>query len=264
MHTCALTVKAGNPPDQAANGHEFEMPMANRMFHHQWEANADVWDQGMISGWENIVPQFTPLPATWGDQLLTNRFKLRAFSKVRPSLMQKEPQERAEKGKAWPSKRTWTMAMTCRTAVEATGGDGAMRYQAVSACAGDDAAHEFSKWEKTLDLPDPEKVLADVMAATKAGCKVNGEVPILERADQTLAFIGALCDRVLHHDFCKERWEAGLIVLDAQWECWKEAVLIGGKPMSDCWKPGWQMPSRFRTEALPLIVRATMPEGVNS
>ncbi len=255
---------AGNPPDSACNGHDLEGPMSNRMAHFNWDEDLDGWGDWLTSGDDGLPPKFTPLPADWRDQLLTNRFKARAFSKVRPSLMQKEPQERAQKGKAWPSKRTWTMAMTCLTAVEAIRGDEAMRYQAVSACVGDDAAHEFSKWEKTLDLPDPEKVLADVIAATKAGRKVNGEVPILERADQTLAFVGALCDRVLHHDLGRERWEAGLIVLDAQWECWKEVVLIGGKPMSDCWKAGWQMPSRFRTEALPLIRRAAMPEGVNS
>jgi hypothetical protein len=255
---------AGNPPDQAANGHEFEMPMANRMFHHPWEANANVWDQGMISGWENIVPQFTPLPVDWRTGWNRNGAKLAAFRQVRPSLWCKPPEDRAQRGMAWPSPRSWTMACTCLTAVEAVNGDQGMRCHAVSGCVGEDTAHEFSRWEKTLDLPDPEEVLADVMAANQAGRPLNGEVPILDRADQTLAFIGALCDRVLHHDLCRERWEAGLIVLDAQWECWKEVVLIGGKPMSDCWKAGWQMPPRFRTEALPLIVRATMPEGVNS
>src|SRR3990167_5082026 len=137
-------------------------------------------------------------------------------------------------------------------------------YQAVTGCVGDDAAHEFSKWEKTLDLPDPEKVLQNVIAASKAGRPLNGEVPILERADQTLAFLGALCDRVLHHNLCRERWEAGMEVIGSMWSSWKELCIIGARPMSAAYQAGWKIPAEYASEAMPLMVRAGMFGGLKA
>jgi hypothetical protein len=218
----------------------------------------------MIGGFEAIVPGFTRLPGNWRDGWNRNGAKLAAFRQVRPSLWSKPPEDRAQRGMAWPSPRSWTMACTCLTAIEAIGGDQGMRYQAVTGCVGDDAAHEFSKWEKTLDLPDPEKVLQDVISASKAGRLLNGEVPIPERADQALAFLGALCDRVLHHNLCRERWEAGMEVLGAMWSSWKELCIIGGRPMSAGYQAGWKIPAEYASEAMPLMVRAGMFGGLKA
>ena len=131
-----------------------------------------------------------------------------------------------------PKARTEYEALT---AVEAIGGDQGMRYQAVTGCVGDDAAHQFSKWEKTLDLPD-----------------------------QTLAFLGALCDRVLHHDLCRERWEAGMEVIGSMWCSWKELCIIGAQPMSAAYQAGWKIPAEYASEAMPLMVRAGMFGGLKA
>jgi len=272
---------ACNPPDQAANGTELEMPMANRLFHHKWISNEDAWDSGMMNGWETIVPAFTPLPPDWRNGLGRVGAKIAAFRRVKPSLWSKPPEDRSKRGGPWPSPRSWTMAGICLAAVEAVApqvpytdpqtkkvsmvwSDNSLRYQAVAGCVGDDAAHEFSKWEKTLDLPDPEKVLQDVIAASKAGRLLNGEVPILERADQTLAFLGALCDRVLHHDLCRERWEAGMEVIGSMWCSWKELCIIGAQPMSAAYQAGWKIPAEYASEAMPLMVRAGMFGGLKA
>jgi hypothetical protein len=230
---------ACNPPDQTANGTELEPPMANRLFHWKWAANEDAWDAGMVNGWDNVAPAFTPLPPDWRNGLGRVGAKIAAFRRVKPSLWSKMPEDRSKRGGPWPSPRSWTMAGTCLAAVESHSPlENDLRYQAVAGCVGEDAAHEFSHWEKTLDLPDPEPVIQAVMKAIKAGRPVNGEVPTLARADQALTFLGAMADRVVHHDLCKERWEAGMEILASFWENWKDLALIGSGSMRPGYKPG--------------------------
>ena len=124
---------------------------------------------------------------------------------------------RAKAGGPWPSPRSITSACICATAVEAISADVALRYQAISGCVGDDLAHEFRQWEQALDLPDPEAVLAKAMAAIGAGRPVeDGFLP--GRADQVLAFLGTLADRVLRHGNTRQRWEAGMEILGLVWK----------------------------------------------
>jgi hypothetical protein len=256
---------ACNPADQAANGHELEPPMANRHYHHPWQVDPELWDQGMMMGWQNIVPAFTPLPPDWRNGLGRVGAKIAAFRRVKPSLWSKMPEDRNKRGGAWPSPRTWTMAGICLAAVEShSPKENDLRYQAIAGCVGDDAAHEWSHWEKSLDIPDPEPIILAVIDARKAGRALNGEVPELGRADQALAFLGALSDRVLHHDPCQERWEAGMEVLASFWGSWKDLVVIAGAPMSMGYKPMWKMPKVLHEDARVLMERAGMFKKVGT
>ena len=235
----------------------------------------------MMSGWESIIPAFTPLPPDWRNGLGRVGSKIAAFRRVKPSLWSKMPEDRSKRGGPWPSPRSWTMAGICLAAVEAVApqvpytdpqtkkvsmvwSDNSLRYQAIAGCVGDDAAHEFSHWEKSLDIPDPEVVILAVMDAMKAGTPVNGEVPSLGRADQAMAFLGAMSDRVLHHEFCKERWEAGMEIMGSLWGQWKELTICCGQPMARVAKAGWKIPPKFLSEAVPLMQRAGMFKKVGS
>jgi hypothetical protein len=252
---------ACNPAGQAAGGYELEPPMANRLYHHPWAIDTDAWDMGMLSGLRFPEPRFTVLPETWKDHLGANGARFAAFRRARPSLVYQYPEEdRAKAGGPWPSPRSITSACICATAVEAISTDVALRYQAIAGCVGDDWAHEFRQWEQALDLPDPEEVLAKAMAAIGAARPVeDGFLP--GRADQVLAFLGALADRVLRHGNTRQRWEAGMEILGLVWKSWKELAVIGGAALAQGYKAGYRVPAEFSGQALPLMVRAGMVQG---
>jgi hypothetical protein len=254
-------VAASNPSGVAANGYELEPPMANRLYHHPWQMDADAWDRGMMSGLEFPAPSFTPLPPEWKNRLGLNGSRFAAFRRRRPSLFNKYPEEdRAKAGGPWPSPRSWTNACLCATAVGAVTEDPATRYQAIAGCVGDEAAHEFRAWEQELDLPDPEALIQKAMEAQKAGRSLD-EIPIPDRSDKVLAMIGALSDRVLNHGNTRQRWEAAMGILGEVWKSWKEVAIIGGASLSKGYKAGYCMPAQFHTEAIPLMVQAGMFQG---
>jgi len=252
---------ACNPPGQAASGFELEPPMANRLYHHPWAMDTDAWDTGMVAGLRFPSPQFATLPADWQKGLGANGARFAAFRRARPSLLYEYPEEdRAKAGGPWPSPRSITNACICATAVQAVSPDPSLRYQAIAGCVGEDWTHEFRQWEQALDLPDPEEVLAKAMAAMQAGRPVeDGFLP--RRADQVLAFLGALADRVLAHGNTRERWEASMEVLGLVWKSWKELAVIGGAALAQGYKAGYRVPAEFYGQALPLMVRAGMVQG---
>jgi hypothetical protein len=256
-------VSACNPPDQAANGHELEPPMANRLFHHKWESDKEAWEAGFIGGWDNVVPAFTLLPPDWENGMGRASANLSAFLRRFPSHWEKMPEDRNKRGGPWPSRRTWEMAKIALAAVEShSPREHGLRLQAIAGCVGEDIAHEWSSFDKALDLPDPEVVIQAVMAAMASGRKVNGEVPTLARADQALVFLGALSDRVLHHDFGRERWEAGMEIVHGFWDQWRDLCLAATPPMAREWKAGWKIDQQFMNKALPLLERAGIAKKV--
>jgi hypothetical protein len=183
------------------------------------------------------------------------------FATVKPK--EKMPEDRNKRGGPWPSRRTWEMAKIALAAVEShSPREHGLRLQAIVGCVGEDIAHEWSSFDKALDLPDPEVVIQSVMAAMAAGRKVNGEVPTLARADQALAFLGALSDRVLHHDFGRERWEAGMEIVHGFWDQWRDLCLAATPPMARQWKAGWKIDQQFMNKALPLLERAGIAKKV--
>ena len=61
---------AANPPENAPNGIEFCAPMANRMYHHQWEVDTDVVLAGYANGCRFSAPEFDVLPKDWETNLI--------------------------------------------------------------------------------------------------------------------------------------------------------------------------------------------------
>jgi hypothetical protein len=125
---------------------------------------------------------------------------------------------------------------------------------------GEEAAHEFRIWEQELDLPDPEVLIQKATEAQKAGRSLD-EIPIPDRSDKVLAMIGSISDRVLNHGNTRQRWEAAMGILGEVWKSWKEVAIIGGASLSKGYKPGYCMPAKFHTEAIPLMVQAGMFQG---
>src|SRR6185436_14389692 len=105
------------------------------------------------------------------------------------------------RGTAWPSPRTWEMAMRLLAVAFAAESTVEGRDTALIGAIGDGAGLEFVTYLEKLDLPDPERVLADPDAFA-----------LPDRGDRQLAFLTAVVSAV-QADATRPRWEAGWAVL---------------------------------------------------
>ncbi len=83
-----------------------------------------------------------------------------SFIKARPALLLKQPDNTEESGRAWPSPRSWDNASRVLAACRSVKLDKDTSLNLIAGCIGDGPAVEFFNWEKKLDLPDPETLLA--------------------------------------------------------------------------------------------------------
>ena len=176
MPNAVRIVAAANPPDQAAGGWDLEPPMANRFAHFDiGKPRADEWVNYLLSqnaprdtsilDYEDVLKQ--NWPAAWAK---VQGFFAGFHKKSNGRLLHKMPGEGAkDRGRAWPSPRTWTFAarsaatcMALRGVLTATSVDADdLMLDFISACVGPGASGEFTTWLRETNLPDPEKVLQD-------------------------------------------------------------------------------------------------------
>jgi len=151
-------VAAANPPEQAADGWDLSAPLANRFVHLDWIVPAAVISDGFLYGFSPIsAPDIDPVAATTctGDV----RRSIGAFIGARPELAHRIPDASTDRGRAWPSPRSWEMGATVVGHGRAAKvSKGAVR-QLLSGAVGPSAAREFLAWEQALDLPNIEVVL---------------------------------------------------------------------------------------------------------
>lgn len=194
-------VAAANPPASAADGWHLAPPLANRFVHLRWTHDARTVARGLAGTWPAVtVPVVRP--DRTGTALARARGALAGFLTARPGLTHHLPADAESRGGAWPSPRTWEMALRLLTFhYSARTGREALAL-AVSGAVGAGAGLEFITYLEHLDLPDPERVLADPAAF---------ELP--ERGDRQLAFLTAVILAV-RAEVTRARWEAGWVVLE--------------------------------------------------
>lgn len=187
-------VAAANPPGSAADGWQLAPPLANRFVHLAWTHDPDVVVRGLGGTWPHI-----PLPRLDPSRLAASVARARAavcaFLTVRPDYTHRMPKSAAERAGAWPSPRTWEMAL--RLLAFGYASDAGMEAVsiAIRGSVGDGAGLELMAFLERRDLPDPEAVLADPGAA---------ELP--ERGDLVHATLAAVVDAVAR-DTTRQRWE---------------------------------------------------------
>lgn len=210
-------VSASNPPGVAANGFELEPPMSNRLCHLRWQMDWSSWDQGMMSGGKFPEPQFPVLADNWEDRLAGMGGLVAAFRKRKPSAFHPAEDakgnmtmERSAMSGPWPSPRSWTNAMRCMAAAESVQADETVVYTLLAGCVGDAAAGEFGEWRRSLDLPDPEELIANAAKALREKREFSAyQHP--NRADKVVAMLTGVVGAVLSNN-TKDRWEAGMEV----------------------------------------------------
>ncbi|MER5630417.1 sigma 54-interacting transcriptional regulator [Streptomyces nitrosporeus] len=193
-------VAAANPPSSAADGWHLSPPLANRFVHLRWTHDPRTVARGMAGTWpEPSVPVVDPgrVPGAAARA----RGAISGFLTARPGLVHHLPADAENRGRAWPSPRTWDMALRLLATGYATKAGREAVAAALTGAVGDGAGLELLSYLEHLDLPDPDRVLADPDAFA-----------LPERGDRQLAFLIAVVSAV-RDGLTRERWEAGWAVL---------------------------------------------------
>ncbi|WP_433515056.1 AAA family ATPase [Nonomuraea sp. CA-143628] len=193
-------VAAANPPSSAADGWHLSPPLANRFVHLQWTHDPRTVARGMAGTWP-AVPLPLIDPARVPSAVARARGVVSGFLTARPGLAHHLPGDAESRGRAWPSPRTWEMVLRLLAVGYAAGADQKAVAAAVIGAVGDGTGLELLAYLEQLDLPDPDRVLANPAAFA-----------LPERGDRQLAFLTAIVSAV-QSDLTRRRWEAGWAVL---------------------------------------------------
>lgn len=170
---------AANPPERAADGWDLTPPLANRFLHVDYVPNHRDWLDGLVAGFP--VPTPDPLEPLSRTRRAVAIGRIAGFLNARPDLIQVYPDNDAATGRAWPSRRTWTMlaGVMAQTTTETAD------LYAAQGLVGIGAATELLVWLKNTDLPDPADLIADptgfdwsTLAADRAWAALTGVVAV--------------------------------------------------------------------------------------
>lgn len=248
-------VAAANPPDVAANGQELEPPMANRICHLKWDMDWEAFDSGLMNGLKFPATSFPVLPDNWQDQIGAIGSLVAAFRKRKPGLFDAFPKEdRSKASGAWPSPRSWTNAVRCLAAAESVNADDGIKHQLVEGCVGYAAAIEFSEWRRNLDLPDPEEMIEEALAARKAKRPMKYKHP--DRPDKLIALLGSVSHAVISQGNTVERWEAGMAIIEAAAKHEVDVAMSCAKMLASNVPKGASASAELVHNLFPIIKRA--------
>lgn len=217
---------AANPAEYAANGYELAAPLANRFIHLHFNVDAKDFCTNFPTYW-GAPPTLTNIKENdWAPK----RGLVAAYLSAQPTKLLVFPEAESNRGKAWPSPRSWDAASrvmaSCATIEEAT--------PLVIGAVGEAQGVEFFNWLKNMDLPQPKDVLDNWQSF---------KVP--DRSDKTYAIISGVVS-FLNENFEKKYW-------DATWEVIGKICEANQPDVAAVWaigitkkmKPEWGYPKAF-------------------
>jgi MoxR-like ATPase len=224
---------AANPPESAAGGWELEPPMANRFCHLSLKVpRPDEWGTWLMTGSGNKIAAIEDgellLRRNWDDHWPAVRGQVFGFIQSMPSLLHKIPEEGSvDRGRAWPSPRTWEWVARALTTSRCLGnheeeddkGNKLMSETAstlIKGCVGEGAAIPFVKWLMTADLPHPKDALK------------NGWTLDPLRLDKCQAVLASCSAYVMSRATQKEKLEFGA----PMWKLLNQACQAGLKDLA--------------------------------
>lgn len=194
-------VAAANPPETAAGGWDLSHPLANRFLHLDWQHDTDAWVEGMIAGFPD--PVVKELPQNWQQNIPEARMMVASFIKARPALLMNLPEEESKAGREWASPRTWDMAATMLAAAQAYGASKDVLHDVIGGCIGQGEGVEFLTWLEALDLPDPDRLLANPKSFNIDDY----------RNDQVFAILSSIVRSTINN-MTPTRWMAAWTIID--------------------------------------------------
>ena len=170
-----------NPAEIAANGRDLEIPLANRVCHFDYECpSLAQWREYMAGRYNPGVPDaiqsdtvvalnwrthFDTVLETTGDYLAANGGKIKEKVEgskeeiVRMKYLDQPSSDDPRASGAWPSPRTWHMAVNGVTAARCLGLGVTTQVDIVAGCVGAGIASEWAAYVKKANLPQPIEVL---------------------------------------------------------------------------------------------------------
>lgn len=243
-------VAAANPADVAAAGWELAAPTASRFVHLEWGMPYDVFSEGLVTGlWPSLPAYGTP--DRYARLLTEERVLVSGFLRARESQLSSIPRSAADRGRAFPTPRTWDFAARLSAFARAVSANAEVRRLLVAGSVGEAAAHEYLRWATTQDLADPEDLLADPASVDFEGT----------RADRVYVVLQGVLSAV-SREHTEARWRAAIEV------CARAAEQVGIDPavpvvrslMRPALRPeGAAVPSSITTFAPALALAGLLP-----
>jgi len=218
-------VAAANPAEDPSGGWELTAPLANRFAHIDWP---------------------TPTFDEWAAWVQTQAYSWRAKSVVlgylaiRRELLMHLPQDDVQRGRAWPSPRSWA---ACASALsKAMPLEGTLTEETIEACAalalatvGPAATPAFVQWLHSVDLPSPEQLLADPGSWQPDGSRID-----LIWASLTGVLSAVLDGAESNGGVNKQRWLAAWHLHEKASRAASKGVAIAalGQPLAKAALPG--------------------------
>ncbi|MCF2532545.1 AAA family ATPase [Yinghuangia soli] len=224
-------VAAANPRSSAADGWELSAPLANRFVHLPWTHDHEVVVRGLGGTWP-----VAELPRLDRDKLPgAVEFARRAVCGLlaaRPRLVHRLPENETRRGGAWPSPRTWEMALHLTAFATAAGSSREVLSLLVRGTVGDGPGLELLAGLDRMDLPDPEDLLADPAAA---------ELP--ERGDLRQVVLDGVVQAVRNRPG-KARWDAAWTLLVRALETGApDLVVVPATTLAALRQENWDVPA---------------------
>ncbi|SHN48075.1 AAA family ATPase [Cryptosporangium aurantiacum] len=225
-------VAAANPPDTAAGGWQLAAPLANRFVHLSWQHDPRIVVRGLGGEWPRLRP-----PTLRADAFEAAVRRARAvvcgFLTARPDYAHRLPTRTEARGGAWPSPRTWDMALRLMAFTFAADGGPLDDTLALllRGTLGDGAGLELMAYLDRADLPDPEDLLRDPsgFAPPHRGDLVNATLTA------TVEAVRGRCTR--------ERWDAGWAVLaHVATVAPADALVVPATELAALRDPDWPLP----------------------
>lgn len=236
-------VAAANPPEIAADGWDLAAPMANRFCHLEWALPADVVRDGFTMGFPRVpVPALDPAVAA--RAVAQAKLLVGAFIGARPDLVTVVPHATAEAGRAFPTPRSWEMAAVLYGHAAAAAVPATVARMLVVGSVGVAAGAEFLAYVADLDLPDPEKLLADPTGFTAPA-----------RGDRVYAVGASVVAAVQAHNTA-ERWQALGVLIATISATHADVAVVLGRRWMDLRPADDVVPDAETLAALTPILRA--------
>ncbi|MFF1379964.1 AAA family ATPase [Streptomyces sp. NPDC058308] len=224
-------VAAANPRSSAADGWELSPPLANRFVHLRWTHDHDVVVRGLGGTWPRAtLPRLDPrkLP----EAVEFARRGVCGLLAARPKLVHQLPGSEARRGGAWPSPRSWEMALHLTAFATAAGSSRDVLSLLVRGTVGDGPGLELLAGLDRMDLPGPEELLADPAAA---------DLP--ERGDLRQAVLDAVVEAVRNRPD-KARWDAAWTLLVRAVETGApDLVVVPATTLATLRRADWDVPA---------------------
>lgn len=214
-----IVFAACNPPSRGNAARSLQAEAANRFLHLDVTANAADYAKAMLSGWASGSEEDFASPTEEDLQKASAKvgFLVSSFIRRRQELLEKQPDNAAQAGRAWPSPRSWEFLQKAFAMGKALGLPFEDLEALTGGCVGAGAATEFLAFAADADLVDPEACLADPKSFS----------PDPGRVDRTIAALTSIAGAV-QSEFSDKRWRAAWACIQRCVDCdQKDAGIVG-------------------------------------